>query len=177
MISMAETFARNAHGSQMYGDQPYAAHLEAVVQVLKDAGMDDNVLLSAAWLHDVIEDTELTQEDIANLCGSDVAAIVWACTGVGANRRERNRSISEKIGTNWRYASVKTADRIANVEASRGKPIASMYDKEREAFWDHIAVHAYWRLADRLKAAYDIKPKQYEEPRRVVEPVRRKEGV
>ena len=55
----AKAFAIKAHGEQRYGDLLYAAHLAAVEEVLLRFGFRDEALLNAAWLHDVVEDTEI----------------------------------------------------------------------------------------------------------------------
>ena len=54
-------------------------------------------VVAAAWLHDTIEDTSVTREDIVAHFGDEVAALVWAVTGEGATRSERNQSAYAKI--------------------------------------------------------------------------------
>ena len=154
MIESAKAWALKAHGSQKYGQEPYAVHLYAVVQVLKDHNIAGPELVAAAWLHDVIEDTFITREDIAQGFNHNVADMVWACTGVGKNRKARNASIYEKIKSCPQAADVKVADRIANVEASQGTDLAKMYAKEREEFDEAVCGYADQRLRARLKRAY-----------------------
>jgi hypothetical protein len=92
----AWTFAEERHAAQRYGDQPYTVHLEHVRAVLASFG-HGGALGVAAWLHDTVEDTATTREEIAERFGEDVAALVWAVTGTGKNRKERNASAYEKI--------------------------------------------------------------------------------
>src|SRR4051794_30356155 len=88
---VARDYAIQKHEGQLYGTEPYSVHLAAVREVLRWAGFEDgHPLATAAWLHDIVEDTAATREDVAARFGDDVAALVWAVTGVGANRKERN---------------------------------------------------------------------------------------
>ena len=61
MLDKARAFALTAHGSQMYGDRPYAFHLEAVVSLLSGYGTDAQIV---GYLHDVIEDTRVTEDEV-----------------------------------------------------------------------------------------------------------------
>lgn len=118
-VHEAAEFAARVHRGQMYGAQPYARHLSDVTVILRFR-MDrpvNTTLLSAGWLHDVLEDTDTTRAELENRFGADVANIVWACTGEGQTRRERNRGIYARLQTYPAAACVKLADRLANVES------------------------------------------------------------
>ncbi|MBA3050486.1 MAG: GTP pyrophosphokinase, partial [Brevundimonas sp.] len=66
MQDRARSFAIIAHGDQIYGeDQPYERHLEAVVDVI-GGWTDDPELISAAWLHDTLEDTTTRFAELAD---------------------------------------------------------------------------------------------------------------
>lgn len=154
MIDEAKALAIRSHAGQKYGDKPYATHLYAVVQVLRDINITSPQILSAAWLHDAVEDTDVTVDDIRTLCGDRVAEMVWACTGVGENRKARNLSIYDKIAKCPEAANVKVADRIANVENSQGGELMKMYAKESAAFDGAVCIHADRWLVERLNRAY-----------------------
>ena len=62
-IHMAKLFATQAHGSQQYGREPYFVHLQAVADMVVRLGGDD-LAERAAWLHDVVEDTDVTIEQL-----------------------------------------------------------------------------------------------------------------
>ena len=62
-IHQANTFAIRAHGNQQYGDKPYVVHLDAVAELLTKYGETAQII---AYLHDVIEDTEITYTDVKN---------------------------------------------------------------------------------------------------------------
>lgn len=120
----AREFAIKAHGDQRYGNLPYEAHLHDVRMViirfalnLANGTLSD--LLNAAWLHDVMEDTPIKLSSIIQQFGTEVARMVWAVTGIGANRKERNASAYRKIREYGLPAVIlKLADRIANTEHS-----------------------------------------------------------
>ena len=159
---LARDYAAQKHAGQRYGDQPYTVHLSAVREVLRWAGYDDgHPVAEAAWLHDTIEDTDATEAEIARLFGAPVASLVWAVTGVGKNRKERNASAYLKIQAAQRdflpAANLKLADRIANVEASVDAPDKlAMYRKEWPAFRDALAGMGMPSLWSRLRAALGV---------------------
>lgn len=77
----AVTFAVRAHGQQTRkgSDVPYVAHVLAVASLVLEAGGDEEMAI-AGLLHDTIEDTDTTVEEIGVAFGRRVAAIVVACT-------------------------------------------------------------------------------------------------
>lgn len=134
----ALVFAREYHGAQRYGkapnDVPYEAHLEAVAEVLRRFGYgNDGVLMSAAYLHDVIEDTCATRAELAERFGTRIADIVDAVSDPpGASRAERKAAAYPRIAGCEGAVIVKLADRIANVEA--GGPMVDRYRAEQASF-------------------------------------------
>lgn len=154
MTSPAMQFAIERHGEQMYGYKPYRVHLYTVVQILRDFNYV-GAYADMGALHDVIEDTETSREEIERLFGANVANMVWACTGTGENRKMRNATIYAKISMLPKAAILKTADRIANVEnVAPGGKHAKMYLGEREEFHAHVAFYAPAAMQDRLERAY-----------------------
>jgi (p)ppGpp synthase/HD superfamily hydrolase len=71
MLDQVRSFALAAHGSQMYGTQPYAVHLDAVVGLLSPYGTEAQII---GYLHDVVEDTAVTESDIRHHFGPRQAA-------------------------------------------------------------------------------------------------------
>lgn len=154
MTCPAMAYAIEAHGAQQYGDEPYRSHLFAVVQVLRDFFYYGDYERAGA-LHDVIEDTEKTRRDIAVAFGTNISEIVWACTGIGRTREIRNAVIYAKISIVKNAAPVKTADRIANVEAAKpGSLHARLYLSEAEAFHENVAQFVPRSMQGRLARAY-----------------------
>ncbi len=154
----ARVFAQSAHGGQKYGDAPYDKHLTQVRTVLTDFGYG-GALGVAAWLHDVVEDADVSKDDIVTRFGADVAELVWAVTGEGADRKERNATAYAKIRAHPAAAILKLADRIANVEASRDVPKKlAMYRSEWQAFRKALGDLGDPRMWARLERAIGAGP-------------------
>ena len=143
-LQKARAFAIKKHAGQRYGHKPYAEHLQDVENVLIRFGVRDLpldtclVLLSAAWLHDILEDTDTSRDDLESKFWSDVANLVWAVTNEdGCNRAERHVKTYHKIRTHGVNAvTLKLADRIANTEAciETNDSRLRMYRKEFPGF-------------------------------------------
>jgi len=94
-------------------------HLKSVVDGLKELGVNDDEVLSAAWLHDILEDTDATFDDIELLFGRKVALFVLSLT----KDKEIPRKISEsKYVENLQYAAfeaklIKLCDINSNLSA------------------------------------------------------------
>lgn len=137
---LAKMIALSAHGDQKYGDKPYSAHLEAVVGVIKEIGYAENTeLLCAAWLHDVLEDTDWDAHAlITNGVTPYVLALVDAVTNQpGKNRAERHRLTYPRIARIPDAVTLKLADRIANVRESLANNPAmfALYKREYRNFY------------------------------------------
>ena len=77
IVKSAELFAKKKHSGMTQKDgSPYSEHLEAVVNRLKSLGVVDEDLLCAGWLHDTIEDTDTSFDDLFERFGSRVAVLV-----------------------------------------------------------------------------------------------------
>lgn len=124
LTDQARDFAITSHGDQKYGIHPYEIHLGNVVTALMRFGVTptdeyQTDLLRSAWLHDVIEDTEVTREELAEKFGEKVAVIVYALSDEkGNSREERKINFYLKISGSEEAIIVKLADRISNVEFS-----------------------------------------------------------
>ena len=82
IVSEARQYAEAKHMGQKkkYADKPYFNHVEAVVDTLRRAGIDDAITLAAAYLHDVVEKSDTKLHDIARQFGADVAELVFWLT-------------------------------------------------------------------------------------------------
>lgn len=112
LVRTAMNMARRAHYGQRYGEQPYIEHCLQVAALCEGA---DPEVTAAAWLHDSVEDASVDVDDIADAVSPRVGALVWACTGVGQNRRARNAEIERKLLAEPAAVGVKLADRFVNV--------------------------------------------------------------
>lgn len=122
LVPYAKLFAIMAHGNQTYGTGvPYAHHLETVARIVEPYG---NIAQIAAYLHDIVEDTTITLDEVRGLFGEEVARAVDLCTdGPGDNRKIRKANANTKLAKADALVDrigliVKAADRLANVRES-----------------------------------------------------------
>jgi hypothetical protein len=159
-VLRARNFAIERHAGQMYGDQPYVYHLDLVKGVLERFGYTDPELLQAAYLHDVIEDTPTTREEVEQAFGPRVAALAWAVTDEpGANRKERKINTYPKIKATPGATAIKLADRIANTENPNGMK-NDMYRKEQPAFREALYTGEYQDMWDHLDTVLGNSPRE-----------------
>lgn len=80
--AIAEQYARKYHEGQLRktGSTPYIVHPENVVNFLKQMGINDDISIAIAWLHDTLEDTKLSYEEISRVFGEEVAQGVLILT-------------------------------------------------------------------------------------------------
>jgi hypothetical protein len=124
LINKARNFAIEQHTRinhlRKYTKQPYHNHLKAVADIVSDV-TNDEVLIAAAWLHDVVEDTEVTHSEIEDTFGKEVAQVVYELTDK-STLEDGNRAIRKKKDRdNLRVASqsaklVKLADLMDNTD-------------------------------------------------------------
>lgn len=121
LIQKAEYFARLHHAGQTYDNgKDYATyHLQRVKETLERFGVIDEEILAAGLLHDVVEDTDVTHDDIYAKFGARVEHMVYCVTDKeGVNRLERHINTYPDIADSPDATCVKLADRITNVETS-----------------------------------------------------------
>ncbi|MEM7156795.1 MAG: HD domain-containing protein [Myxococcota bacterium] len=142
-IERARAFADQAHGDQRYGDEPYVAHLDEVAGIVRTVAEHDPELVIMAYLHDVVEDTEVTLADVGQHFGEGVMGCVDLLTdSPGRNRKERKAATYARLarveaGPLARALVVKVADRLANVRRCRrdgNRGLLAMYRKEHATF-------------------------------------------
>ena len=127
----AKALASHAHRDQKYGKQPYVNHLADVVRRVKTITQDPEVIC-AAWLHDIIEDTQVTYGDVERQFGTNVAKMVWAVTGVGHDREAKMANAIEKIARTPGSELVKSADRLSNASASKAEKKMKLYQRYKD---------------------------------------------
>lgn len=163
MVEYAKKFAIWAHGDQRYGEQAYLAHLREVVEILDEHGYDVHyfpLAVITGWLHDVGEDTHVLIGYIASQFGDRVAELVWACTGSGKNRKEKQAAIKAKLLEEPEAQPPKAADRLANMRSSlreKKRGLVSMYSREFDDFMQSVpTVNASLQLALRNAQALSL---------------------
>lgn len=116
----AASFAAQRHRDQRRKDvdaTPYINHPLEVAKILAEADVDDTDVLVAALLHDTIEDTETTADEISNTFGDRVRQLVLEVTDDKAlPKAERKRlQVVNGPGKSDGAKMIKTADKIANL--------------------------------------------------------------
>lgn len=83
VVEVAWELAIQYHAGQVYGDKPYIYHLEAVVaSITKKWGTGNKALIAIAILHDILEDTDLTEAELKKKMGKDICKCVVALSKV-----------------------------------------------------------------------------------------------
>lgn len=121
LIDRAIEVAAIAHRHQVRKgtDIPYITHPFAVGLMLARAGCADEIV-AAGILHDTVEDTDLTLEDLHHDFGEKVAAIVAGCSEPSKSHswEERKRHTIEHIRTaSWEVRAVSCADKLHNLRS------------------------------------------------------------
>lgn len=142
MIEKAKKFAEKAHKGQFYGSRSYIYHLLKVAEVAARFGFKHDVeFICGCWLHDAVEDTDVSVSDVRREFGSRVADMVKAVSDIPGKDK---RHLFEKLTKNNRDAVLlKTFDRIANLEAclAEGKTkLLKKYIKEMPLFFEVLEV-------------------------------------
>jgi guanosine-3',5'-bis(diphosphate) 3'-pyrophosphohydrolase len=96
LIRKAYNFAETNHNKQCrLSGEKYICHPLEVAYILADLEMDDNTIC-AALLHDVVEDTEVTSQDIVNEFGSEIAEMVAGVTKLRKIKIYNNRRTTSR---------------------------------------------------------------------------------
>ena len=121
-IAKARKFARLAHEAidqrRKYTYEPYIVHPAAVAKLVSGVS-DDEAMICAAWLHDVVEDTPVSIRDIEQEFGEEIALLVSDLTDVSqpedGNRKTRKQiDLEHTRRASARAKTVKLADLIHN---------------------------------------------------------------
>ena len=117
LIIKAYNYAKEKHGTQCRkSGEPYIIHPVQVAYILADIGLDE-ATICAALLHDVVEDTEVTHEDLVRDFGEEIATMVAGVTKLGELRYqvENYRKMFLAMGKDIRVIIIKLADRLHNL--------------------------------------------------------------
>jgi len=123
LLNRAYVYAMKAHGEQKRASgDPYFSHPLEVAAILTDLKLDDSTI-AAALLHDTIEDTEATRDEIDQMFGKDIGALVEGLTKLKkldlvskeAKQAENLRKLLLAIADDVRVLLIKLADRLHNM--------------------------------------------------------------
>jgi len=136
IITKAFNFARSAHkGIKRRSGEPYIMHPLAVARiVVREIGLGSTSICSAL-LHDVVEDTDYTVEDIENLFGPKIAQIVDGLTKISggvfgekaSEQAENFRKLLITMSEDIRVILIKISDRLHNMRTLGSMPLAKQY--------------------------------------------------
>lgn len=176
-ILEALLFAARKHRDQRRKDadaSPYINHPIEVAELLARTGVDDLVILKGAVLHDTVEDTETTADEVEGAFGADVRSVVLEVTDdKRLPKAERKRlQIEHAPHLSARARQIKIADKISNVRAMATEPPKDWSLERRSEYldWSERVVRGCRGVNPALEAIYDD---ALAEGRRVIEAERR----
>ena len=152
MIQKAYELANNAHnGVCRRSGEPYICHPLAVARLVLDLGMDSESI-AAALLHDVVEDTPTTLDDLKAAFGEEVALLVDGVTkltkiqfsNIEELQAENLRKMLLAMSRDVRVMIIKLCDRLHNMRTGDAWPEQKRRDKARET------MEVYAPIANRL---------------------------
>lgn len=152
-IEEAADFAYKAHSKQLRASgEPYILHPIAVAKILTELKLDSTSIITAL-LHDTVEDTEITFNDIKKLFGKEVAQLVDGVTKLdkieyqpeNIKQSENFRKLLLAISIDIRVLLVKLADRIHNM-----RTINHIKNEKKKHKLAHETMEIYAPLAERI---------------------------
>ena len=153
LITKAFNFAKQAHkGVRRLSGEPYIMHPIAVAQIAcQEVGLG-STSICAALLHDVVEDTDYTVEDIENIFGAKVAQIVDGLTKISGGifgeqasaQAENFKKLLLTMSDDIRVILIKICDRLHNMRTLESQPANKQYKIAGET------LYIYAPLANRL---------------------------
>ncbi len=181
VIRRAGAAAIKAHEGQLRRTgEPYVTHPIAVADIAADLGLDETTI-TAALLHDAVEDTGITKEWVAHEFGDQVAAVVDGVTKLDRlefdSKEEQQAATIRKMfiamAQDWRVLLIKLADRLHNMRTISVMPMA----RQRAIAQETLDVYAplahrlgvqqvKWQLEDLSFAT--LHPKRYAEIEQMV---------
>lgn len=146
LVTRAAEFAARAHTRHRRKDvdqTPYINHLAHVARLLAEAGCDAN-LVAAGYLHDTIEDVQISHATLVEVFGQDVADLVLAVTDDKKLRWQKRKKaqIDGAANATPRVAALKLADKISNLYSLRDTPPHGWTNAEIATYvdWAHRVV-------------------------------------
>jgi guanosine-3',5'-bis(diphosphate) 3'-pyrophosphohydrolase len=142
LVLRAAQFAAHKHRDQRRKDvkaTPYINHPISLAEVLhKDGGVRDPIVIAAALLHDTIEDTRTTYDELRGMFGPPVADVVVEVTDVKfLGKESRKRLQVAKAGrASERARQVKLADKICNLRDILASPPAGWSLARQQKYFD-----------------------------------------
>ncbi len=172
LISKAFNFARKAHeGVRRLSGEPYIMHPLAVAQIVcSEIGLG-STSICAALLHDVVEDTDWTVEDLENVFGPKIAQIVDGLTKISGGifgdkasaQAESFRKLLLTMSDDIRVILIKISDRLHNMRTLGSQPQHKQYKIAGETLYIYAPL-AYRLGLNRIKEELEELGFRYEQP-------------
>jgi guanosine-3',5'-bis(diphosphate) 3'-pyrophosphohydrolase len=170
VVLEAASFAAEMHaGHKRKGAaaEPYINHpLEVARMVAGAISQPDTNLIAAALLHDVVEDAQVTREELERRFGADVAALVMELTDdKSLPKTERKRlQVEHAPHLSVRAQLIKLADKISNLrDILNSPPLDWSHERQREYFaWAKEVVHGFTAPNPVLKPEFDATLRAFE---------------
>ena len=152
IIQKAYNYALQHHGDQLRkSGEPYIIHPTNVAYLIAELGLDEKTIC-AALLHDVVEDTDVKNEDLVNEFGQEIADMVDGVTklkkieyaSIEENQVENYRKMFLAMGKDIRVIIIKLADRLHNMRTLQ------FLSKDRQIAISQETMQLYAPLANRL---------------------------
>ena len=158
LIRKVYNYAKSHHEGQLRkSGEPYIIHPVQVAYILSTLGLDDSTIC-AALLHDVVEDTEITKQDLENEFGAEIAELVDGVTKLSKlqyasmeeQQVENYRKMFLAMGKDIRVILIKLADRLHNMRTLK------YLTRDRQIANANETMELYAPLANRL-GMYSLK--------------------
>jgi len=147
MISIEKAYklAKTAHNKQKrLSGEPYFSHCQAVFDIIKNEwGIEDENILCAAYLHDCLEDSNVTIKELSKKFNLEIATLVDGVTKLKSDKDTIKKLLSISY-LNPGVAIIKLADRLHNIRTLKFMPLRKRIVKSRET------LDIYARLAESL---------------------------
>ena len=172
IITKAFNFARQAHkGVRRLSGEPYIMHPIAVAQIACEEVGLGSTSICAALLHDVVEDTDYTTEDIENIFGPKIAQIVDGLTKISGGifgdqasaQAENFKKLLLTMSNDIHVILIKICDRLHNMRTLASQPANKQYKIAGETLYIYAPLANRLGL-NRIKTELENLSFQYEHP-------------
>ena len=173
IITKAFNFAYQAHkGIRRLSGEPYIMHPLAVAMIVCDEIGLGSTSICSALLHDVVEDTDYTVEDIENIFGPKIAQIVDGLTKIAGGifgehasaQAENFKKLLLTMSDDVRVILIKIADRLHNMRTLASQPANKQYKIAGETLYLYAPL-AYRLGLNKIKAELENLSFKYEHPK------------
>ena len=172
IITKAFNFARQAHkGVRRLSGEPYIMHPIAVAQIACEEVGLGSTSICAALLHDVVEDTDYTTEDIENMFGPKIAQIVDGLTKISGGifgeqasaQAENFKKLLLTMSDDIRVILIKICDRLHNMRTLESQPANKQYKIAGETLYIYAPLSNRLGL-NKIKSELENLSFKYEHP-------------